>query len=386
MSGKDPLGFVLPYVPIMIVRLATGANAFLVSYLSPGGNIAVGYVLAAYTLVEALSSTIAGQLADRIGRRVTLILGYSWLTVLMLALYLSIRSMASVMLVAALNGLMGFGAALVLVSSLTMVTDLTERGHRGLGMGAFDMVNILGYAAGYLVGSALYQAMAGSSAMLAQVIMLIALYPIFLRYIMETRPVSKGVVYINPLRGLPREALATMPLWLAITITLGSAIYAGRVLGKVEGVAPIRVGALVLGAVMAIGLGSVMFGHLSDRIGRFRTMAIGIVGVTVGLVVLAVTLLTGVNPILAVAAASPFIFMASAIVPSILSLVGDTSLVSMRGSSMGLYGLMLGLGMGIGNIMGGYVYVHMGLGGIALALLVVFAIALAAYLVLKHTG
>ncbi len=59
---------------------------------------------------------------------------------------------------------MGFGAALVLVSTLAMITDLTERGgHRGgLGMGVFDFTNIFGYALGYLIGSILYQLMRGA--------------------------------------------------------------------------------------------------------------------------------------------------------------------------------------------------------------------------------
>src|SRR2546428_11300943 len=55
---------------------------------------------------------------------------------------------------------MGIGAAGVTVSSLTMITDATNLGNRGKGMGLFDFSNIGGYAAGVLVGGGLHTAFA----------------------------------------------------------------------------------------------------------------------------------------------------------------------------------------------------------------------------------
>ncbi|MCG2895308.1 MAG: MFS transporter, partial [Vulcanisaeta sp.] len=57
-----------PYLPVLIIRVGSGANAFLVSYLSPGNNVMIGIILAAYPFVEAASSFIAGYMADRLGR------------------------------------------------------------------------------------------------------------------------------------------------------------------------------------------------------------------------------------------------------------------------------------------------------------------------------
>ncbi len=57
----------LPYLPILMIRVGSGANTFLISYLSPGGNIMVGLILASYPFVEALSSFVAGYMADRLG-------------------------------------------------------------------------------------------------------------------------------------------------------------------------------------------------------------------------------------------------------------------------------------------------------------------------------
>lgn len=141
-SGKS----LLPYLPILMIRIGSGANTFLISYLSPGNNIMIGLILASYPFVEALSSFVAGYMADRLGRRLTLILGYTWILIFVILIYMAIALLRNPLATALFNGAMGFGAALVLVSTLAMITDLTERGYRGLGMGIFDFTNIFGYA------------------------------------------------------------------------------------------------------------------------------------------------------------------------------------------------------------------------------------------------
>ncbi len=372
----------LPYLPILMIRVGSGANTFLVSYLSPGNNLMIGIILASYPFVEAMSSFIAGYMTDRLGRRLTLILGYTWILIFMVMIYLVIALIRNPVLTAVFNGVMGFGAALVLVSALAMITDLTERDYRGLGMGIFDFMNIFGYALGYMVGSILYQVMGNSTAFIALLALLVIFYVIIISYIIETKP-SGGTVYLNPLRGVSGKVIPTLPIWFSITMILGAAIYSGRAIGSIKGVMPIHVGALFLGATLVVGLGSVFFGYMSDRLGRLRTMGIGVTGVAIGLMILAALLLTGVNPIIAVAASAPFIFMASAVVPSILALTGDEALISMRGSAMGLYSLVLGLGMGLGSILGSYSYIQLGLGGIALLALVIFITAFILYAILR---
>ncbi|KUO81683.1 MAG: MFS transporter [Vulcanisaeta sp. JCHS_4] len=373
-----------PYLPILTIRIGSGANTFLISYLSPGNSVMIGIILATYPFVEAASSFVAGYMADRLGRRLTLILGYAWLLMFMVAVYASISIMKDPLFTAAFNGAIGFGAALVLVSTLAMITDLTEHGYRGLGMGVFDFLNIFGYASGYMVGSILYQVFKSPIAFIVLLLSLALLYVVIMRYIIETKPIS-GITYLNPLRGVSRRAIPTLPLWFSITTILGAAIYSGRAIGSIEGVLPVHVGALFLGATLVVGLGSVFFGYVSDRLGRLKTMGIGVVGVSIGLIALTTLLLIGVNPIIAIAISAPFIFTASAIVPSILALTGDEALISMRGSAMGLYSLVLGVGMGLGSLLGGYSYVTLGLGGIALLALVIFTVSLALYAVLRIT-
>ncbi len=83
-------GSLLPYLPILMIRIGSGANTFLISYLSPGNNIMIGLILASYPFVEALSSFAAGYMADKLGRRLTLILGYTWILIFVVLIYMAI--------------------------------------------------------------------------------------------------------------------------------------------------------------------------------------------------------------------------------------------------------------------------------------------------------
>ena len=54
--------------------------------------------------------------------------------------------------------------------------------------------------------------------------------------------------------------------------------------------------------------------------------------------------------------AGSFFFLGSALVPSILAYIGDRAAHDLRGSSMGLYSLMLSAGIAIGNVLAGIAF------------------------------
>jgi len=373
---------ILIYLPVIVLRVGSGANAFLISYLAPGTHVEVGYVLASYSYIEALTALWAGYMADRLGRKLVLNVGYLIMMILTVMIYLSFSSHMSPHVVAVLNGGMGVGAAFILVSSLTMITDMTEGGYRGVGMGVFDSLNLVGFSLGYLVGSILYEVFRGPLAFIPLLAVSITTYLFVIMYVVETRPMH-GHIHVNPLRGLTLRVISVLPIWFAITTILGMVIYAGRVLGNVPGVRPIEVGALVVGGTLVIGLGSVFFGYLSDRLGRLRILTLGVLGVILALINLAIMLSLNVEPTKAILVSAPLFLLASAIAPSILALAGDESSRITRGSSMGIYSLALGIGMGLGNVVSGYAYSILGLRGMVMAALAVFIAGLAMYAVLR---
>jgi len=357
------------------------------SFLFPGHELAVGAILAVYPLLEALGSFAAGRYADRFGRRPAMILGYLARLAATALMYPALAWGAGPLAVGVLNAASGFFTAFILVSSLAMVTDLTEVGNRGLGMGAFELTNLGGYAVGYIIGAALFHALGGAGSFAALAAFTAVLTPAVLA-MAETAPVKGISIPLNPFKGLPPSTWPAIPLWFALTTFIGMGIYSGRaiagVLSPSSKFAHIESSLLLSGALIVVGLGAVFFGRLSDRWGRERTLNLGIAGVMSALAVLAVLLWTGSSPLYAIALASPLVFLASAIAPSVLAIVGDRALVAMRGTAMGLYSVVLGVGMALGAMVGAASAVALGgLIGIVLAALAIFSTATALYIALR---
>jgi len=371
----------------LVARIGSGAGAAVTSFLFPGHELAVGAILAVYPLLEALGSFTAGRYADRFGRRPAMVLGYLARLAATALMYPALAWGAGPLAVGVLNAVSGFFTAFILVSSLAMVTDLTEVGNRGLGMGAFELTNLGGYAVGYIIGAALFHALGGAGSFAALAAFTAVLTPAVLA-MAETAPVKGISVPLNPFKGLPPSTWPAIPLWFALTTFIGMGIYSGRAIAGVLSLsskfAHIESSLLLSGALIVVGLGAVFFGRLSDRWGRERTLNLGIAGVMSALVVLAVLLWTGSSPLHAIALASPLVFLASAIAPSVLAIVGDRALVAMRGTAMGLYSVVLGVGMALGAMVGAASAVALGgLIGIVLAALAIFSTATALYIALR---
>ncbi|MCU7788647.1 MFS transporter [Pyrobaculum sp. 3827-6] len=387
------------YIPIFVARIGSGASAFLVVKLASGGNLEAGVVLASYPFLEAIGAFIAGRWSDTLGRKKTLVIGYVVRSVAMLLLAWAFYTRGTPWLEALLNGVIGLTTAFILTSSLAMATDLTEVRNRGLGMGGFEFINLGSYGVGYLLGSALYSALRGPSAYLAVALFTAVATPLFARFLSETRPAApeEGRLLFSV---LPPSALALLPVWFALTSIIGMAMYAPRVLrvgdaghGAVQHIVGrlgenLVVGLLFIGALALLGAGAIIFGRLADRWGRVKTFRLGLVGGLAALAVLNVALHTGLGPVEAIAVTAPLLFLTSAIGPSILALIGDEADIRYRGTVMGIYSVVLGLGIGFGSLLSGMVatvFRSSEINGIAAAALAVYASMTAVHIALSRT-
>lgn len=344
------------YLVTFLTRVGFGVIVIAFPHYVNADSLVTGVVLSIYPLFEAAAAAPTGMYVDRHGRKHILLFGLTSMTTLTFLIGLS----RDTLFIAVVHGVMGVSAAAIIVSTLTMITDLTKKSDRGVGMGLFDLANIAGYAGGILIGTGLYTAFETNPSYVFFATATLLLIVTILAKILVIEPPHeqlKAPLTFNFFKALGWKIKSLLPLWFALTTLVGVAFFIPKAL-SLSGFTVGESGLLLFAGAAGLGVGATIFGRVSDKIGREKTMWIGIIGMLILLPTLALSLSPETNPDYPGFGAylyviAPSALMASALVPSILALVGDTARSTLRGSAMGLYSIMLSLGIAVGNVVGG---------------------------------
>lgn len=359
---------IMLYVAVLMTRIGYGLLIIAFpTYIHYASGKAVGISLALYPIFEAASATFIGSYSDKKGRKNVFLIGLLSSAIFMTSIGLT----TDIYTISFIHALMGISASAVTVATLTMLTDLTVIENRGTGMGAFDFFNIIGYALGILLSSWLisifYHRLSYVFLTAGVLFLITTILSLFLK---EPPHEFSERFHANPFTALDKNARSMLPLWFAVTFLLGIVFFSPKALVTL-GIRPSETGILLfIGAIM-LGVGSIFFGTLSDKIGREKTILIGtlgIIGVLGSLIYLiekqkkinenfliTITEIVRRDPWLAIIAGLS-VFMMTAIVPSILAYTGDKAHISRRGSAMGLYSTMLSIGIASGNLIAGFAF------------------------------
>jgi len=338
------------YLAVFLTRIGFGSVTILFPLYLPAGAFQVGLILALYPIAEACSAMPVGRLADRISRKKLHLTGMTLITILTAAIGFT-RNLLDV---SVLHALMGVSAAMAAVTSLTLLGDATKQTNRGKKMGGFDLANLGGYGLGFGVGSVLVTEFASRLSYAFWVTSGIFLVTSILATKFLIEPVRSDELNQPGMRRrrIGSKIRPVLPVWLGQTIILGMYF----LLPKAFKDANITLTGQMLIFLGAIGglfaLGAIVFGHISDKVGRTKIMVLGAVGEFGFLVLFGWSFPYFLTYALILA---PLFFLASAIAPAILSYVSDISGKARRGSANGLYSVVLSIGMAIGNILGGFV-------------------------------
>ena len=165
---------------------------------------------------------------------------------------------------------------------------------------------------------------------------------------------------------LTSDVAAILPVWFALTVVLGFYIFLPRIVGRMGRTDLSQSAPAILLVLVLLGAGALLFGRLSDKLGRTKIMAVGALGEIGFLLVLPEIF----GPLISIPPGTPWIdsyymvgpiaivagvlfFLGSALVPSILAFIGDNAAKEFRGSAMGLYSLMLSAGIAAGLVLAG---------------------------------
>src|SRR5881396_375611 len=354
------------YLAVFLTRIGFGTILVIFPiYLRIESSFFAGAVIALYPVVEGVSALPVGAYVDFKGRRRVFLLGMAFISILTFVIGLS----NNLVLVGGAHAIEGLAAAMVTIASLTIITDLTVQQNRGAGMGGFDLANLSGYGVGIMLGiffSNIFSSALGLSFLVISGIMGGA--AIIVYFILREPPhVSQGVRSLKQIyNSLTGDVVAILPIWFSLTILVGYYIFLPRLV-KNAGVTDLsQSGGLLLLALLVLGCGAVLFGRLSDKIGRTKMVMIGALGELGFLIVLPdlfnrlvvvppkTPLLEAYNMVGPILLVSGFLFfLGSAIIPSILAYIGDKASHEFRGSAMGLYSLMLSGGIATGTVLAG---------------------------------
>ena len=349
MTHKIGLRMILYlYVAVFLTRIGFGAVTIIFPLYLTANSFQVGLILSLYPIAEACSAMPIGRLADRISRKKLHVTGMFLIT----GLTAAIGFTTNLRNVAILHGLMGVSAATAAVTSLTLLGDATKRTDRGKSMGGFDLANLGGYGLGFGLGSLFVNAFANRLSYAFWITSGIFLVAGILAMGLLQEPVRiETIKHAQRIPKLGARLRPILPIWIAQTIILGMYFLLPKAFKEANFILTtdtlIFLG--VLGGLFA--LGAIVFGHISDRIGRTKIMVLGAVGELGFLILFGWSFPNFTRFELYLA---PMFFLASAIAPAILAYVSDISGRVRRGSANALYSTILSIGLAIGNILGGF--------------------------------
>lgn len=116
-------------------------------------TVRVGLLISVFGLVNSILQPFAGAFIDRIGRRKPFILGGLILMALATLGFVLVGRFTSLLL---MRSLQGIGVALTIPAALALMTGSSQKETRGGSMGIYTTSRMVGFAAGPLLGGALY--------------------------------------------------------------------------------------------------------------------------------------------------------------------------------------------------------------------------------------
>jgi len=374
------------YLSVAFIRSANAVFIVSLTVTFPSLSTGIqGFLLAVYSVAEALSGLASGALYEILGLRFSLAIASSML----IAIYLLMNISSSILELAVLNAIAGFAASLILVSSLSAVAEVTrgETRKRIFGVGGFEASNLGGYALGFsLAGLLEILGILGGFTASAILAMISLINSLLVREIVARR----GFINYREFYSVSKRSLTLIPMWFGFAVILGVGFLSPKIIKELNLGIPLpftsnigKEGEGVVGSYVAnpsIGLflilalagvaGGILLGSLiAARIGKERSLLLGTFSLPIALIVLGLTYkeLFVFLPLI-ILLATP----ALTIPPTLLALLADYTDNMRRGPSAGVYVTTLGIGIGLGEILGGRIFDTAGFGSLAYFLALMF--------------
>jgi MFS family permease len=373
------------YFSIFLMRFSFGLVLFTLPLYLPRKEfsyLVVGIIAAAYPGAETVCGPLIGILVDRFGRKRWIWLGLCVSTIALFAFTLR----TDVAYLVFVHSIQGIAAAMIVVSTLTMVTDISTVSTRGREMGIYDFANLGGYMIGIFTAGIIMR----THSLLAPFYLgsgLAAIGAAYAYFRVKEKSGHKSRSVLSPIETIrlligDKRAAAMFPIWLSVTTFIGMALTFGPRMGP----SPMLTSSVIAGVVLILAFTQPFFGHLSDNYGRGRLMMLGMLSL-IGIFATVIAMFRWhidalyLMPFFAIFGVGSFAFA-----PAALASLGDIAPKHGRGTTMGVYSVFISLGTIIGPLLGGYLLDRYGLSSLFYAGLVILIAALGIAILIAGPG
>lgn len=313
-----------------------------------------GYAMACYGVAKFMWQPAAGWIADRVGRRLTMVAGMAC-SLPVLALMMDVPSERAFLVFSAL---LGVGAATMWPAFMAYVGETTPHTRRAGTMSVLNLAQMAGIGIGTVVGVIMVDFVTYSGAFWACIGFNVLALAVVLRRV-EDRPAPILPARSITVAALPQDADRWQPgivvlAVIVIFLTLGTSLHTPMIGAYTRDVLQVKMSYMaMLFPVPALLAGLAMWklGHLTDRFGRQ-------VPLTAGLLVAALCIfgLTQTREPLIVVNLVVLAGLAYAIsIPAWGAAALDATDVGSRGLWLGTLSAVQGLGVAGGQALGGLI-------------------------------
>jgi MFS family permease len=242
--------------------------------------IVLAYLIAVTTLIVGV-----GRLGDLLGRRRLLLAGIGLFT----AASVLCGAAPSLAVLVAARAVQGLGAAIMLALTIALVGETVPKSRTGSAMGLLGSMSAIGTTFGPSLGGILIASFGWRMIFLVNV----PLGALALLLVLRTLPADRRATTAqSPLPRLAMLGDATLRSGLAMSVLVSTVMMSTLIVGpfylaRALGLDAARVGLVMSAGPLVAAMTGVLSGRIVDRFGARRMTSVGLAGLMIGLVALA---------------------------------------------------------------------------------------------------
>ncbi|MBI2724025.1 MAG: MFS transporter [Chloroflexi bacterium] len=311
-----------------------------------------GYAMAAYGVAKFAWQPAAGAIADRAGRRVTMVVGMA-LSAPVLALMMEVPDARAFL---AFSALLGIGAATMWPAFIAHVGDSTPRSRRAGTMSVLNIAQMAGIGLGTLVGVLMVDFVTYAAAFwmcigFSLLAMLVVLRSVDEHVAVPVAPVAPPERRRTPGGWSPGIGMLSV---IVLLLTVGTSLHTPMVGAYTNDVLRVKMSYLALlipGPALLGAIALWRFSKVADRFGRVLPMAAGLFVAALSIFALTLTR----NPFIAVNLVVLAGLAYAISIPAWGAAALDATDAGGRGVWLGLLSAVQGLGVAGGQALGGVI-------------------------------